>query len=408
MAYDSTVRRGSLLAISLGLATACGSTTDGVTDDGGVAHADTNVADSGTLSEDSGHPSSDVGGPLDSGVVPADTGPVGACNSLPAAGTWESIAPSGVTDTDAVIVDPFDPAVVWLGANGKGIFRSPDCGATWVHVNTGRNAVDVDKGGKVSMAVDPVDRGTMYTVSLYGTQGLWKTTNGGVDWDQIWTSKVVQYNFIDSISMDPNDHRHLVVGTHAECVPPHPKSCQAESTDAGATWTIVDLPNDYWEEQSGPFVLDATSWVYGAPSGLYLTIDHGKTFRNVAPKGAAFGGGEVETHPIFRGPDGTYYLTSYIGIARSTDKLGREWEIIPDSGGRTVGLTMGDGKLFSSDQWSDAYHVASLTAPTVWKKLPAPPAPGNTGAPYVAYDEVHHVLYSSNFKGGVWRMVPPP
>jgi hypothetical protein len=29
------------------------------------------------------------------------------------------------------------------------------------------------------------------------------------------------------------------------------------------------------------------------------------------------------------------------------------------------------------------------------------------GAPYLAYDAAHHILYSSNFAGGLWRVVTP-
>ena len=54
-------------------------------------------------------------------------------------------------------------------------------------------------------------------------------------------------------------------------------------------------------------------------SGLFLTTDHGATWKDVTPSNAGFGGGEVENHEIRRGRDGTYYLTSYQGIAKSTD-----------------------------------------------------------------------------------------
>ena len=45
----------------------------------------------------------------------------------------------------------------------------------------------MDQGSHISIAIDPIDRGTMYAVSLFGTHGLWKTTNGGTDWDQLFT-----------------------------------------------------------------------------------------------------------------------------------------------------------------------------------------------------------------------------
>jgi hypothetical protein len=344
---------------------------------------------------------------------------VGACDRLSPAGQWEYIWPTAPSrtgsnpgDTTALVADPFDAGTVWVTANKMGVFKSTNCGGTWTHVNTGRNGPQLDQGGLISMAVDPVDKGTMYIAPIYGAGGIWKSTNGGVDWDQLISpttdaGKVVQYNIYDSVSMDPQDHRHLVVGTHADCMAPYAPACQAESTDAGATWTFLKLPTKGWEEGAGPWVIDAASWLYAGNSGLWLTTNHGANWKDVTPAGAmAFQGGEVETHSLFHAADGTFYLTSLSGIVKSSDA--HTWSLIPNSGGRTVGFAMGGGKLFSSDQWSNSYHVASETDPTTWTKLPPPPALDPTqGAPFLAYDAAHHILYSSNFAGGLWRVVTP-
>jgi hypothetical protein len=56
-------------------------------------------------------------------------------------------------------------------------------GATWTHVSTGANGSQLDSGSPVSIVVDPVNQGTMYVAEIYGPPGVWKSTNGGVDWD---------------------------------------------------------------------------------------------------------------------------------------------------------------------------------------------------------------------------------
>src|SRR6186713_1432177 len=102
--------------------------------------------------------------------------PVGKCDNLPDAGSWENVTPHGTstrpavngTVAAAILVDPFDPRTVWLGTGGENdeIWRSDDCGATWTRVNTGAGSVGdgmtfggVGDGAQWSMQIDPVERG---------------------------------------------------------------------------------------------------------------------------------------------------------------------------------------------------------------------------------------------------------
>jgi hypothetical protein len=344
---------------------------------------------------------------------------VSNCSALPAAGQWENISPvvatvgdgSGKNYSEALVADPFNAGTVWLTTGYRGIFKSTDCGATWAHVNTGRNGTQLDSGSPVSFAVDPVNKGVMYTTMIYGPGGVWKSTNSGVDWDQIVPADMNQYipglNF-DSVAMDRNDVRHLVIGLHTNCNGPYAPACALETSDAGAAWRIVKLPTGGWEEGAGPWIVDATTWLY-AGTHIWLTTDDGKNWKNLDPDPApfwGFSGGEVETHFIPRTADGTYLLTCGQGVVKSTD--GRSWSLIPSSGGRAVGFAMGGGRLFNSDQWSTTYRTASESDLTKWTTIPPSPAMvAGQGAPFIDYDAVHHVLYSSTFAGGTWRVVVP-
>jgi hypothetical protein len=342
---------------------------------------------------------------------------VGACTSLPPAGTWEYISPlkaalgdpTGKNFAGAVVVDPFDPATVWHGIGYAGIFKSTDCGATWTHVSTGANGSQLDSGSPVSIVVDPVNQGTMYVAEIYGPPGVWKSTNGGVDWEQLFPptsayAQAVQYSIITSISMDPTNPLHLVVSPHAGCAAPYAPLCEAETMDGGKTWTIATLPFlTQWEEGAGAWVLNETSWIYAGQSGLFLTTDHGASWQNVTPAGVSFQSGPEDEIPI--GPDGTHYMTSTLGLLTSPD--GRTWTRAMGCNGRLVGLALGDGTLYTADQWSTTYWVASLKDLTC-SMLAAPAAmPSGKGAAFLAYDTPHHVLYSSNIDAGLWRTITP-
>jgi hypothetical protein len=350
---------------------------------------------------------------------------IGDCDGLGASGTWEKINPPDVKNTQALVLDPFTVGTLWLGASPRGtlgpgqggVHQSTDCGATFTHVNTGTHGADVDNASIWSLAVDPVVKNVIYVIGAYGPLGLWKSTNGGVDWQQLMTKgsefeTTVPYNFVGSVSMDPNDHLHLVVGTHSDCTGDYAPSCGAETTDGGSSWTLFKtsfMPG--WAEQTGPYVIDATTWVYATLfDGLWLTTDRGGSWSDITPAdvGGATGG-EYTHRPIWQGADGTYYLpsTSKGGLMKSAD--GKTWSLITGSpsGSYQLGFAIAGGHLYMGDRNGRSYAEASESDTTSWSDLPDSPADTNEGAVFMEYDDAHHLLYSSNFEGGLWRMVTP-
>jgi hypothetical protein len=337
------------------------------------------------------------------------------CTDLPPAGVWQSITPFsaggptfGEGWSEAMSIDPFDTAVVWLATGYKGIYKSTDCGKTFAHMNTGRNAATFERGNHISMLVDPVDRGVIYVANIHDSINLWKSTNGGVDWDPLFPtgSEVydVVWGYAMSVAMDPSNHKHLMVAFHDNCKAPYAPYCEAETTDAGATWRLIKLPFQGWQEGSGPWIIDATTSLY-AGTGLFLTTDSGASWKDVLPQGVStFGSGEREIHPIPRGPDGMYYIASNNGVIKSADA--HSWTLIPNSGGGLVSFVSADGQFITSAEYTaNSYRVAKWSDPNVWTTFPPPPT--DLGASYLDYDPVHKVLYSSNFAAGLFREVLP-
>jgi hypothetical protein len=345
----------------------------------------------------------------------------GSCATIPAAGAWEEITPPGVTDADAIVVDPFDPATVWLGTGKgsmtKGLFKSTDCGVTWTLVSTGQNSSHLD-GDQWSMAIDPVDQGTIYTLSAYGSEGLWKSTNGGVDWTNLFPSgsdfaTIAPYTFVNNISMDPNDHEHLLVMAHGMCNAPDTIGCEAESTNGGDTWNITPTPAP-WGEGGGVQLLNATSWLWGSAegeNGTYLTTNNGQSWTQVLPGNMGAMNGEFSTHPVVRATDGAYYASALQGVIRSTDRT--TWSLLPFD--RIVGLAVGPHNLWGSDQWTPTFYSASLSDPSTWTTMSAPPSnlASDQGCPDLDYDATHTLLYAScliplsGAPGRVWRRLAP-
>jgi hypothetical protein len=360
---------------------------------------------------------------------------IGPCNALGPPGQWEKISPPGVLDAQAIALDPLHVGTMFLGASPDGIagagagglWKSTDCGATWSHANTGANGAAVDTASIWSLAIDFTDSNIIYAVGANaGPHGLLKSTNGGVDWMQLLpaNSAVAQVNYdnnIASVTMDPTNPLHLVIGMHSNCSGTFAPACQAETSDGGATWQITHAPGTMWYEGGGPWLLDANSWIDTTVfNGMWLTEDRGATWRDITPQGVIGAVGGENTHrPFVHAPNGKWYVAGYKqdgyggGLLESSD--GRTWSVVPNSPHSSTmggGIAFGDGHIFLSDRDSMTWRKASLADLSQWSTLPA--AAGLTaimgngeGGVFLEYDEAHHVLYSSNFEGGLWRIVMP-
>jgi len=355
--------------------------------------------------------------------------PVGACDALPAPGTWEDVTPPGHSTKPAVngtvgaaiIVDPFDARRVWLGTGSENdeIWRSDDCGTSWTQVNTGPGSVGgidgnglafggVGDGAQWSMQADPEAAGVLYAVSGYGAESLWKTSDGGYSWTDVLAGSeyatVADYRFVNNVSLDPTDHQHLVVSTHGGCQPPYDPSCIAETKDGGSTWRLLTAP-EAWAEGGGLILVKGELWIWCGTTML-VTKDAGQTWS----KDALAGGGSCEAEYTIRSfvpaANGKYYLGSRNGVLESTD--GENWVHAAGSSGTMVMIAQGSRQVFAANQWQPSLASASLDDDGTWSDLSAPPqiSQGSDGGiPFLAYDDAHGILYASMFSGGVARRV---
>jgi hypothetical protein len=348
---------------------------------------------------------------------------VQACDLAPV-GAWQAITPpqvslpgpSGSTfGTNAFVLDPSQPGVVYLGTSSQGIYKTTDCGSTWVHIDTGNNGAKLDTGRNWTMVIDPIHPDTLYTNSGYGglTGGLVKSTNGGVDWDIVWppandptwANVVGDGSFLGMVSMDPGDPTHLLLLFHADCAAPHQPVCLGESTDAGQSWRIVEGDPKMAGAHGGSlfFLGNAKTWLYRETGGLWRTADGGSSWTQVSTVGNDGAGSQ-----IYRSATGAFYIGLQSGLARSTD--GISWSIMPGTGQFTGGIA-GDGTtIYASDytvcfDWNSPitpYFTSPEADGMTWTAMPTSPPVQQGGT--LAYDASHHILYSSNCQDGFWRV----
>jgi hypothetical protein len=336
---------------------------------------------------------------------------VADCDNLPELGTFEDITPPDVTPNNEALAAGVEVhaqvsgtvyASVGAWSGSRGFYRSTDCGANWVKLDSGQNGAQISSGFQWSLAVDPRDGDVIYAVNGYGGPAtLFKSTNAGDDWVQLIADdgEVASYldgNFVQGVSMDPTNPDHLVLTFHVNCKGEYAPACMAESTDAGANWTLFKSPAGGWEEGAAPIVIDEDTILYssGANSGVYYTTNLGQNWEKVIDTG---GGQQLYRSPL----DDTYYLGSFGGVHESAD--GHSWTLIPNSP-VTFGLIGTGTNLYTTTQAiknDQPFYVANEAAPTSWSKVPSQVFA--EGGNHLAYDPDHQLLYSSNFQGRLSR-----
>jgi hypothetical protein len=362
------------------------------------------------------------------GVQPTVT----ACDALPAAGTWENITPPNIDldstttpnsnvnfGTAALRLNPQSPAQIYLGTETWGFYGSKDCGSKWVKLNTGRSAAEMDAGNQWTMAVDPTDPQVLYSNSGFAVGGVFKSTNGGVDWDNVLTSatvtgslpfSVIPYSgFIGTFSIDPGDHLHIVSSFHSGCNAPADSMCFIETSNGGTTWTVrnIIIAGVSGGEHTLLEFLTSTRWLFGTQSAVFISDDSGSHWTQIPGTHSI-----VHHQQTYRTASGHFFQSTWEGLMYSPDGAFNTWTMVAGSPTAAVGVA-GDGThVWTSyaGPWNapcapnlQPYYETSETSPGTMTQMTSPKM--RDGGLFMAYDPTHHVLYSSNFCGGVWRMV---
>jgi hypothetical protein len=343
---------------------------------------------------------------------------VGTCDNLAAPGKWESIqppdaVPSSNWKSSGFALDPLNAGTVYVGTfttgvnppPGKGVFKTTNCGSTWTHVSTGKNGDKIDGGSNWFIAIDPFDSKVIYTnTGYFATLGIYKSTNGGVDWNETWPPPnnpgigMMANAFVKGgCWLDPYDHNHMLISFHGPCGGGS-NGCLGETKDAGATWRLIFGNPAFEVEVVGYFLDNSQTWLATSNGSLWRTTDSGGTWSNVAPYQA---GGHSEGN-LYRAKTGVFYLTSKDGMFRSAD--GISWAPISGAQQWMKGV-VGNG----TTMWASG-SGGHITAPegdgTKWTTLPSDVPSHNEGC-LLAYEPDHKILYSSCQESGFWRVVLP-
>ncbi len=164
-----------------------------------------------------------------------------------------------------IMVDWFNPTLVYAGTSDGDIFKSTDEGESWTVIKRVNASVS-------SLVLSPHDSRLIYA----GTDGdgIWKSLDGGITWIQIRKEFGDIGNARRAIRVvpDPSDP-NLIYLLHRDGI--------AKSPDQGATWEAMSLVTDIGENKVSDLAVDPNDpkqIVYTGPTALVFTKDAGATW----------------------------------------------------------------------------------------------------------------------------------
>ncbi len=163
------------------------------------------------------------------------------------------------------------------------------------------------RGGRVEATTGVVGQPDVY---YFGSAagGVWKTTDGGLNWKPLTDKTKDMAPSIGAIAVSESDPNIIYVGTGEACIRGNIVSGNGvyKSTDAGATWKLVGLPDTH---SIGRVIVNpknpdiAFVAALGHPfadnqeRGIFRTQDGGKTWQKVLYKDAKTGGIDISFDP---------------------------------------------------------------------------------------------------------------
>jgi hypothetical protein len=364
----------------------------------------------------------------------AGGGPPGVWTNVPIAGI-QYFADSGGAQT--VVVDPVRPSDFYA-------FVSPaDNMRTWVMKSTdyGLNWKDVNKtefsgtpwGGAIdpNPKRDPNTPPTLWCPAGFGSNGAWKSTDGGVTWknmvaDQKLYEQYTPYGAVDAygIVVLPDDPpNHVAFTYHYGFKPPPGGAPQGfdgglfESKDGGNTWQ-VHLPPAGFGNSHYLIPIDAQTWLMIAQeangkNGMWRTETAGRV--NGQINTAAWKRVDDLEHshgafqPYIDPKNGAIYIPGLHGTKRSTDR-GLTWQYVHMNGNFVSSVVATDRFLYCNTRPGPALLRAPRADGMPW--TPYTPEPmGMIGAPpygtATSFDGQHWIIVQGGHVSGLWRYVEP-
>jgi hypothetical protein len=245
---------------------------------------------------------------------------------------WTPLGPGNIGGrTRSLVIHPTNPSIMYLGSVGGGIWKTVNGGTNWTILNDFMPSLAIG-----ALIMDPKNANILYagTGESYPGDGLrgagvFKTTDGGVTWNQLASTANANWYYTNRLAISPVNSQILLAATQTGIY---------RSTDGGASWNLVlnDISTDLeWHPTDGNLVVAS-----GNNNASYWSNNAGVTW--TASTGMpAFGRVELA---VAKSSPSTIYASVYQNggeVYRSTD------------GGHTFTLRNTGSQLLSGQGWYD-------------------------------------------------------
>ncbi len=203
-----------------------------------------------------------------------------------------------------VVMDPQNPDVLYYGTNH--LWRSSNGGASWVKISPDltRNLDDSRVGTITTIAVAEADAKVVYVGTDDGL--IWKTTNLGTTWTNI--SEGLPFRWVTRVAVDPFDvQRVYVTFSGLKWQDPQPHIFKSE--DGGVHWQ--DISSNLPDAPINAFAMDTEEpeiLFVGTDVGAFVSFDDGTYWQALGAGMPIVVVNDIKIHPasheLFAGTHG--------------------------------------------------------------------------------------------------------
>ena len=158
---------------------------------------------------------------------------------------WRNVGPMRGGRANAVVGDPTKPFVFYVGGVNGGVWRTMNGGQTWSNITDGKS--DISSVG--AMAIAPSDPNVIYVGTgesqlredLTPGTGIYRSTDAGATWSRLGLPDSHQ---IADIVVDPHNPDRAYVAAMGHAFGPNAERGVFRTIDGGKTWKKVLFIND--------------------------------------------------------------------------------------------------------------------------------------------------------------------